>query len=114
MDSNVLTDTPIVGLPSRAYGETYVAGTEPLVEGEMRVTVIGSGDPWPRKSQASGSVVVEVGNPELDFFFFDLGSSGISLDSSEASPRSVGWTRSRYGAAVLTSLNWAWRHSWTI
>ncbi len=77
MVSKVLTDTPIVGTPARAYGETYVAGTEPLADGEIRVTVIGSGDPWPRKSQASGSVVIEVGNPERDFFFFDLGSGAL-------------------------------------
>ena len=77
MVSNVLTDSPIVGAPSRVYSETYVAGTEPLVDGEMRVTVIGSGDPWPRKSQASGSVVIEVGNPQRDFFFFDLGSGAL-------------------------------------
>jgi ribonuclease Z len=77
MDSKVLTDTPVVGTPSTAYDEIYVAGTEPLLDGEIRVTVIGSGDPWPRKSQASGSLVIEVGNPQKDFFFFDLGSGAL-------------------------------------
>jgi len=42
------------------------------------VTVLGSGDPWIRRSQASGSLLVEVGNPEQDFFFFDLGSGSLS------------------------------------
>jgi ribonuclease Z len=42
------------------------------------VNVLGSGDPWIRRSQASGSLLVEVGNPEQDFFFFDLGSGALA------------------------------------
>ena len=53
-------------------------GTEPLAAGEIRVTVLGSGDPWIRRSQASGSLLVEVGNAEKDFFFFDLGSGALA------------------------------------
>lgn len=52
-------------------------GSEDLGDSEIRVTVLGSGDPWPRRSQASGSLVVEVGNPEKDFFFLDLGSGSL-------------------------------------
>ena len=69
--------TPVVGTPAATYGDTYVPGAEQLGEGEIRVTVLGSGDPWPRRSQASGSLVVEVGNPEKDFFFLDLGSGAL-------------------------------------
>ena len=75
--STPITDTPIVGTPGASYGEMYVPGSEELGDGEIRVTVLGSGDPWPRKAQASGSLVVEVGNQERDFFFMDLGSGSL-------------------------------------
>jgi ribonuclease Z len=56
----------------------FVPGEENLSAGEIRVNVLGSGDPWIRRSQASGSLLVEVGNPEQDFFFFDLGSGALA------------------------------------
>jgi ribonuclease Z len=67
-----------VGKLDRALPSSYVPGTEDLSPGEIRVTVLGSGDPWIRRSQASGSLLVEVGNPERDFFFFDLGSGSLA------------------------------------
>ena len=73
-----LTTSPVVGTPSREYAGLYVPGTEPLGEREMRVTVLGSGDPFVKKSQASASVLIEVGNAEHDFFFFDLGSGSLA------------------------------------
>jgi ribonuclease Z len=56
----------------------FVPGEEALAAGEIRVSVLGSGDPWIRRSQASGSLLIEVGNPEKDFFFFDLGSGSLA------------------------------------
>jgi ribonuclease Z len=73
-----LAETPRVGRLDRALPNSYVPGTEDLSPGEIRVTVLGSGDPWIRRSQASGSLLVEVGNPERDFFFFDLGSGSLA------------------------------------
>jgi ribonuclease Z len=73
-----LSTTPVVGTPARTYAPTLVPGTEPLTAGEIRVTILGSGDPWIRRSQASGSLLVEVGNAEKDFFFFDLGSGALA------------------------------------
>jgi ribonuclease Z len=73
-----LSTTPVVGTPARTYAPVFEPGTEPLASGEMRVTVLGSGDPWIRRSQASGSLLVEVGNAERDFFFFDLGSGALA------------------------------------
>jgi ribonuclease Z len=73
-----LSTTPVVGTPARAYAPNLVPGTEPLATGEIRVTILGSGDPWVRRSQASGSLLVEVGNAEKDFFFFDLGSGALA------------------------------------
>jgi ribonuclease Z len=73
-----LSTTPMVGTPARAYAPNLVPGTEPLAAGEIRVTILGSGDPWIRRSQASGSLLVEVGNAEKDFFFFDLGSGALA------------------------------------
>lgn len=72
-----LTETPVVGIPSSTFPDVYIAGSEEVREGEIRVTVIGSGDPWPRRSQASGSLIIEVGNSDRDYFFFDLGSGAL-------------------------------------
>ena len=76
--TKALTLTPVVGTPRRAYAEMYVPGEEPLEDGELRVTVLGSGNPWPTRAQASASVLVEVGNPERDIFVFDLGTGSIA------------------------------------
>jgi len=76
--SEPLTATPVVGEPARERPRMYQPGTEPLLPGELRVTVLGSGDPWIRRSQASGSLMIEAGNPEHDFFFFDLGSGALA------------------------------------
>jgi len=73
-----LSTTSVVGKPARVYAPIFVPGTEPLAADEIRVTILGSGDPWIRRSQASGSLLVEVGNPEYDFFFFDLGSGALA------------------------------------
>jgi ribonuclease Z len=42
------------------------------------VTVLGSGNPPPTRAQASGSVLVEVGNAERDMFIFDVGSGALA------------------------------------
>lgn len=76
--TQALTTTPVAGAPERQRPATYVPGTEELAPDEIRVTVLGSGDPWVRRSQASGSLLIEVGNPEKDFFFFDLGSGSLA------------------------------------
>jgi ribonuclease Z len=76
--TKALTTHPIVGTPTRRVPDTFVPGAEELLPGELRVTILGSGDPWIRRSQASGSLLVEVGNPERDFFFFDLGSGALA------------------------------------
>jgi ribonuclease Z len=73
-----LSTSPVVGTPARPYAPVLDHGAEPLDPGELRVTVLGSGDPWIRRSQASGSLLVEVGNAEKDFFFFDLGSGALA------------------------------------
>jgi len=81
-----LATTPVVGTPARAYAPSLVPGTEPLAAGEIRVTILGSGDPWIRRSQASGSLLVEVGNAEKDYFFFDLGSGALANFNSLGLP----------------------------
>jgi ribonuclease Z len=73
-----MTRTPVVGQPAQGRAPVYVPGAESLAPGEIRVSVLGSGDPWIRRSQASGSLLIEVGNPEQDFFFFDLGSGSLA------------------------------------
>jgi hypothetical protein len=48
--TKAITLTPVVGTPRREYAETFVPGGEALEDGELRVTVLGSGnpdaDPW--------------------------------------------------------------------
>lgn len=75
--TKAMTLTPIVGTPKREYAEMFVPGGEPLEEGELRVTVLGSGNPWPTRAQASASILVEVGNPERDVLVFDLGTGSL-------------------------------------
>jgi len=72
-----LTTTPVVGTPSRSYGSVLAPGTEPVGADEIRVTVLGSGDPFVKHSQAAASLLIEVGNDERDFFFFDLGGGAL-------------------------------------
>src|SRR6478735_4076853 len=73
-----LTTTPVVGTPARRYADVLEPGAEPLARDEIRVTILGSGDPFVKASQSSASVLVEVGNDEHDFFFFDLGSGALA------------------------------------
>ncbi len=76
--TKAITTTPIVGTPTHDYAEIFVPGEEVLQDGELRVTVLGSGNPWVTRAQASASILVEVGNPERDIFVFDLGSGSLA------------------------------------
>jgi ribonuclease Z len=73
-----LTTTPVVGSPAREYAGVLAVGDEPVAPGELRVTVLGSGDPFVKRSQASASMLVEVGNEQQDRFLFDLGSGSLA------------------------------------
>lgn len=73
-----LTLTPIVGKPTKSYAPTVEHAHETLSKDEIRVTVLGSGDPFVKVGQSSASVLVEVGNTEKDVFFFDIGSGAIA------------------------------------
>jgi ribonuclease Z len=76
--TKAITRTPVVGTPKRHYAEHFIPGDEKLEDGELRVTVLGSGNPWTTRAQASASILVEVGNPERDIFVFDLGSGSLA------------------------------------
>ena len=76
--TTAITLTPVVGTPRREYAEMFVPGAEELEDGELRVTVLGSGNPWVTRGQSSGSVLVEIGNPERDIFILDLGSGSLA------------------------------------
>ena len=76
--TKAITRTPVVGVPRREYAEVFVPGEEPVEDGELRVTVLGSGNPWATRAQASASVLVEVGNPERDLLIFDLGTGSLA------------------------------------
>jgi len=76
--SLALATNPVVGEPEVTRSEIYTPGTEELAEGEIRVSILGSGLPWVTKAQAAGSVLMEVGNPERDIFVFDLGAGSLA------------------------------------
>lgn len=76
--THAITTTPVVGKPGRAYAEVFVPGDEALQDGELRVTVLGSGNPWVTRAQSCGSILVEVGNRERDLLVFDLGSGSLA------------------------------------
>ena len=73
-----ITTTPVVGTPAREYPVPFVPGDEAVDDGELRVTVLGSGNPWVTRAQASASILVEVGNPERDLLVFDLGTGSLA------------------------------------
>jgi len=73
-----LATTPVVGTPSREYASILAPGAEEVGADEIRVTILGSGDPFVKKSQASASLLIEVGNQQRDRFFFDLGSGALA------------------------------------
>ncbi len=81
-----LTTTPVVGTPSGSVTPVLTPSAEPVRDGEIRVTVLGSGDPFVKSSQASASLLIEVGNPERDLFFFDLGSGALANYNGLALP----------------------------
>ena len=76
--TKAITLTPVIGKPRRKYVEAFVPGEEAIEDGELRVTVLGSGNPWPTRAQASASILVEVGNPERDILVFDLGTGSMA------------------------------------
>jgi ribonuclease Z len=76
--TKAITTTPVVGTPRGEYAEMFVPGEEELEEGEIRVTVLGSGNPWVTRAQSSASVLVEIGNSERDIFILDLGSGSLA------------------------------------
>ena len=88
--TTAITLTPVVGAPRREYAEMFVPGEEELEDGELRVTVLGSGNPWVTRGQSSGSVLVEIGNPERDIFILDLGSGSLANYASLKLPVNPG------------------------
>jgi len=73
-----LSTNPAVGSSEIERSEVFLPGTEELVDGEIRVSILGSGLPWVTKSQAAGSILMEVGNPQQDVFVFDLGAGSLA------------------------------------
>ena len=61
---------------ARADHSGYFPNTEDIAPDEMRVIILGSGMPNARKSQASASIFVELGNG--DKFLFDCGSESVA------------------------------------
>jgi len=79
-----MTATPIIGEP-KTYPKMYHPGTEELDEDEIRITMLGTGMPFPRKAQASAGVLVELGNG--DMFLFDIGTGSVANYNSLKIPQ---------------------------
>lgn len=73
-----ITLNPVIGLPKMEYDSLAHHNTESLANQEIRVTVLGSGDPFVKIGQASASILIEVGNEQKDIFFFDIGSGSVA------------------------------------
>ena len=76
--TSALTTDALVGASEVERSDVYVPGSEELTEGEIRVSILGSGLPWVTKSQAAGSVLIEVGNPQREVLVFDLGAGSLA------------------------------------
>jgi len=76
--THALTTDPVLGIPELDRADVYIPGTEELTAGEIRISILGSGLPWVTKSQAAGSVLVEVGNVQRDVFVLDLGAGSLA------------------------------------
>lgn len=73
-----LTLDPVVGAVPSHFPSVLRHNAETVQPAEIRVTILGSGDPFVRTGQASASVLIEVGNDQKDLFFFDLGSGALA------------------------------------
>lgn len=72
-----ISTQPLVGATD-GQPDIFIPGVEDLARDEIRVSILGSGQPWVTKAQASGSVLVEVGNDERDVIVLDLGSGSLA------------------------------------
>jgi len=79
-----ITQTPIIGNPDKEYPKNYVPGTEELAEDEIRLTFLGTGMPYPTKSQAAAGVLMEFGSG--DILMFDVGSGTVANFNSMKIP----------------------------
>ncbi len=57
-----------------AYPEQFYPGSEELAADEMRITALGTGRPFLRRSQANASWLIELGNGDKFVFDFGFGS----------------------------------------
>ena len=57
--TKAITLTPVVGKPRREYAEMFIPGEEALEDGELLVTVLGSGNPYFKQSRRNQEVVCE-------------------------------------------------------
>jgi len=79
-----ITETPIIGNPEKEYPKNYVPGTEELGEDEIRLTFLGTGMPFPTKSQAAAGVLMQFGNG--DMLLLDVGSGTVANFNSMKIP----------------------------
>ena len=84
-----LTKTPVVvkqdSIELKQYPETFIPGEEELGADEIRLTCIGSGNPFVRRAQAATGWLCELGNG--DKFIFDVGGGTVqNLWSLEIHP----------------------------
>jgi len=80
-----ITATPIIGTPYKTYPQNYIPGTEELAEDEIRLTFLGTGMPFPTRSQGAAGMLIEFGNG--DIMMLDVGSGTVAnFNSMKISP----------------------------
>ncbi len=62
--TKAITTTPVVGVPRRNTPRCLSLVKRSSRTARCGVTVLGSGNPWATRGQASASILVEVGNAE--------------------------------------------------
>jgi len=82
-----ITQTPIIGNPDKEYPKNYIPNTEDLAEDEIRLIFLGTGMPFPTKSQAAAGVLMEFGNG--DILMLDVGSGTVANFNSLEMPPAI-------------------------
>jgi ribonuclease Z len=73
--TKAITMTPVVGKPLREYAEVFIPGEEPIEDGEIRVTMLGSGNPWPIRARRQPASSSKSATPSATFWFSTSGQA---------------------------------------
>jgi hypothetical protein len=87
-----ITETRVVGTSRRELAEVFVLGEEAVDDGEIRVTVLGSSNPWVTRPKPSGSLLIKIGNRAFFVLVTNRRRRGGITRLTPFRGRSVRWT----------------------